>query len=188
MKQVKLFGGEGPAVLSKLELAKAQVLAKQVEGAVNSFCNRLVLVGSIRRLRPMVGDVDFVAVASDGNWSQIVHVLKKARAEVICAGKSVIKLNYPVDGGFFQVDFYHATEQTFGIQELVRSGSAEHNMWLAGYAVSGGFRLKYSVGLMKGEVAVAGESEESVFGALGLQTPMPQRREVVDGKPVWLEA
>ena len=59
-------------------------------------------------------------------------------------------------------------------------------MWLASYALSKGFRLKYSEGLIKDKVAVAGESEESVFTALGLQCPKPQLREVIDGKPAWL--
>jgi hypothetical protein len=40
---------------------------------------------------------------------------------------------------------------------------------------------------MKDKVAVAGESEESVFTALVLQCPEPQLREVIDGKPVWLK-
>ena len=184
MKQAKLFGEEEPAVLTKLELANAQILAKQVESAVKPLFDRLEIVGSIRREKPMVGDVDFVAVGTECNWGKIVQTLKKAK--VICAGKSVIKLNYPYENCLFQVDFYRATEQTFGIQELIRTGSADHNMWLASYALSKGFRLKYSEGLKKEEVAVAGESEESVFSALGLQCPKPQLREVIDGKPAWL--
>ena len=60
-------------------------------------------------------------------------------------------------------------------------------MWLASYALSKGFRLKYSEGLIKDEVTVAGESEESVFTALGLQCPEPPLREIFDGKPVWLK-
>ena len=187
MKQVKLFGGEEPTVLLKLELTKAQDIAGQVEVIVKPLCDKLAVVGSIRRQKPMVGDVDFVAVAADCNWNQIAQSLKKTKASVICAGKSVIKLNYPFEGCLFQVDFYRATNQTFGIQELIRTGSADHNMWLAGHAISKGFRLKYSEGLMKDEVAVAGESEESVFSALGLQCPLPQQREVTDGKPKWLE-
>jgi DNA polymerase/3'-5' exonuclease PolX len=59
-------------------------------------------------------------------------------------------------------------------------------MWLASYALSKGFRLKYSEGLIKDEVAITGESEESVFTALGLQCPEPRLREVIDGKPAWL--
>jgi DNA polymerase (family 10) len=185
MKQAKLFGEEEPAVLTKLELAKAQILAKQVESIVKPLCDKLEVVGSIRRQRPMVGDVDFVAVGTECNWGKIVQALKKAK--VICAGKSVIKLNYPSENSQFQVDFYRATDQTFGIQELIRTGSADHNMWLASYALSKGYRLKYSEGLIKDKAAVAGETEESVFTALGLQCPEPQLREVIDGKPAWLK-
>jgi hypothetical protein len=161
MKQAKLFGEEEPMVLTKLELAKAQILAKQVESIVKPLCDKLEVVGSIRRQKPMVGDVDFVAVGTESNWGKIVQALKKAK--VICAGQSVIKLNYPYENSLFQVDFYRATEQTFGIQALIRTGSADHNMWLASYALSKGFRLKYNEGLIKDKVAVAGETEESVF-------------------------
>jgi DNA polymerase (family 10) len=100
----------------------------------------------------------------------------------------VIKILHPCENILFQVDFYRATAQTFGIHEIIRTGSADHNMWLAGCAISKGFRLKYSEGLMKDEVAVAGETEESVFSALGLQCPEPKLREISDGKPFWLKA
>lgn len=98
----------------------------------------------------------------------------------------VIKIFYPTETCLFQVDFYRATEKTFGIQQLIRTGSADHNMWLAEFAISKGFRLKYSEGLLKGDVAVAGEAEENVFKTLGLQYPEPHVREVIEGKPVWL--
>jgi len=185
LKQVKLFGEEEPDVLPRLELAKAQILARQVEGVVKPLCDKLEGVGSIRRQKPTVGDVDFVAVATDASWGKITQALKKAR--VICAGKSVIKIYYPCENILFQVDFYRATAQTFGIQELIRTGSAEHNMWLAGHAISKGFRLKYSEGLLKDNVVVAGETEESVFALLDLKCPAPQLREIADEKPVWLK-
>ena len=92
-----------------------------------------------------------------------------------------------MENNLFQVDFYRATEQTFGIQELIRTGSADHNMWLASYALSKGFRLKYSEGLLKDKTVVAGETEESVFEGLGLQTPKPEEREIINNKPVWLK-
>jgi DNA polymerase (family 10) len=185
MKQVKLFGEEEPIVLPRLELAKAQVLSKQVETIIKPFCDKLEVVGSIRRQKPTVGDIDFVVAGTDCGWSKIVQALKKTN--VICAGKSLMKIHYPCERTLFQVDFYRATVQTFGIQELIRTGSADHNMWLAGYSISKGFRLKYSEGLMKDEVAVAGETEESVFTALDLPCPEPQIREIADGNPVWLK-
>jgi len=184
MKQAKLFGEEEPKVLTKLELAKAQILAKQVESVVKLLCDKLEVVGSIRRQKPTVGDVDFVVVGTECNWGKIVQALNKAK--VICAGKRVIKLNYPFENKVFQVDFYRATEQTFGIQELIRTGSADHNVWLAGYAISKGMRIKYSEGLIKDNSVIAGETEQGVFEALGLPYPLPSEREIVESKPVWM--
>jgi len=60
-------------------------------------------------------------------------------------------------------------------------------MWLAGYAQYKGYRLKYSVGLVKDGESFAGETEEIVFSVLGLPCPEPEQREVVNGKPTWLE-
>jgi DNA polymerase (family X) len=186
MKQSKLFGcDEEPAVLISLEYVKAEAVALQVEDVVKPLCDRLKIVGSIRRRKPQVGDCDFVAIATDVNWAKIVQTLRKYK--VICSGPSLIKVNYPVEGSLFQVDFYRATPQTFGIQELIRTGSAEHNVWLAGYAISKGMRIKYSEGLIKDNSAIAGETEKGVFEALGLPYPLPAEREIVDGKPVWMQ-
>lgn len=184
MKQTKLFGtNEEIPVLTTLEYAKAEAVALQVKEATAPLCEKLEIVGSIRRKKNQVGDCDFVVIASDTNWNKIIQTLKTAKA--ICAGQSLIKVNYPAEGRLFQIDFYRATPQTLGIQEVIRTGSADHNMWLASYALSKGYRLKYSTGLMKDDVKVAGETEESVFSALGLPCPLPEQRELVDGKPLW---
>ena len=122
--------------------------------------------------------------ATDANWSRLVNTLKKAQD--ICAGDIVIKLNVPYENTLFQVDFYRAFDNNFGIQELIRTGSADHNMWLAGYCISKGYRLKYSDGLLKDGQVVAGRTEESVFSALGLPCPIPEEREIVNCKPFWI--
>lgn len=132
-------------------------------------------------------DIDFVVVAkSDVAWQKINEKLKQLKAKPNCSGNSVIKAFLPCQDGLFQVDFYRAKPSTFGIHLLVRTGSADHNMWLAGYAFSKDMRLKYSEGLLKDSKAIAGETEQGVFDALGLPHPMPSTRETVDGKPVWM--
>jgi DNA polymerase (family 10) len=92
----------------------------------------------------------------------------------------------PCEKGLFQVDFYRAQPKTLGIHLLVRTGSAEHNTWLASLAISKGMRIKYSEGLIKEGKVIARETEKGVFEALGLPYPLPPEREIVDGKPVWL--
>lgn len=185
MKQVRLFGGEEPTILTKLELEKAEILAQEITTNIQNLCDKLEVVGSIRRKKSIVGDVDFVVVASDVNWNSIVRTLK--RCITICSGQNLIKLNYPYNENLFQIDFYRAKPSTLGINQLIRTGSADHNMWLAGYALSKGFRIKYSEGLLKDDSIVAGETEEGVFEMLGLVCPKPEEREVIDEKPVWMK-
>jgi len=184
MKQVKLFGSEEePKVLTELDYEQAKTVATQVEQQIKPLCDSITIVGSIRRKKQQIGDCDFVAITQDANWAKIVQSLRKSK--VICSGPQLIKINYPVEGGLFQVDIYRATPQTLGIQQVIRTGSADHNMWLAGYAISKGYRLKYSTGLMKGTAVVAGQTEESVFTALGLPCPTPEQREILNEKPFW---
>lgn len=189
MKQAKLFGyvEAEPTVLTKLELAKAQALASQVESSIKPLCTKLEVVGSIRRQRPEIHDIDFVVLTSDANWKKIISQFKKPN--IICAGNQLVKVNYPIDGSLFQADLYRATEETYGIVKLIRTGSGEHNIFLANYAISKGFRLKFSEGLVtKDGQVLAGKTEESVFEALGLPCPKPKEREIINATPVWLQS
>jgi len=59
-------------------------------------------------------------------------------------------------------------------------------MWLAGHAFSKNMRLKYSEGLIANGTAIAGETEQGVFEALGLPYSLPSQRETAEGQPVWM--
>ena len=85
------------------------------------------------------------------------------------------------------MDFYRAKPSTYGIHLLIRTGSADHNMWLAGIAISKGMRLKYSEGLIKEDKPIAGENEGDVFAAFGFLCPSAPEREIANGKPGWME-
>lgn len=80
---------------------------------------------------------------------------------------------------------YCVTAETFGLNKIIRTGSADHNIWLNNYARSKGCRIKYAEGLLKNGQVVAGKTEASVFDALDLTVPEPEKREIVNGKPVW---
>ena len=186
-KQSTLFPQNESPVLAELDLREAQSLADQVKAAVEALCDRIEVAGSIRRQKLKVHDIDFVVVAkSDAQWLKINEKLKHLKAKPNCSGNSVIKAFVPCENRFFQVDFYRAKPSTFGIHLLVRTGSADHNMWLAGYAISKGMRIRYSEGILKEGSVIAGETEKGVFEALGLPYPLPPEREIVDSKPVWM--
>lgn len=186
-KQSTLFPKNEPVVLAELSLDEAEELASQLKAATEMYCDKIEVAGSIRRQRPIVHDIDFVVVAKgDQDWQRISEALKRLKAKPNCSGNQTMKAYVPCQNGLFQVDFYRAKPSTFGIHLLIRTGSADHNMWLAGYAISKELRLKYSEGLIKGSVPIAGEDEKGVFSALGLPCPLCREREIVDGKPVWM--
>ena len=186
-KQSTLFPQDAAKIIAELDLREAEKTATQVKTTVEALCELLEVAGSIRRQKSKVHDIDFVVVAkSDADWQRINEKLKQLKAKPNCSGNSVIKAFVPCENGFFQVDFYRAKPSTFGILLLVRTGSAEHNMWLAGCAISKGMRIKYSEGLLKEGSVIAGETEQGVFEALGLPYPSPSQRETVEGKPVWM--
>jgi DNA polymerase/3'-5' exonuclease PolX len=186
-KQSTLFQETEPTVLAELDFAEAEKLAQAIKAAVEAHCDKIEIAGSIRRQKPKVHDIDFVVVAkTDSDWQRINEVLRRLKAKPNCSGNQLKKAYMPCQSGLFQVDFYRAKPSTFGIHLLIRTGSADHNMWLAGYAISKGMRLKYSEGLIKDVVPIAGEDEKGVFSALGLSCPLPTEREIVDGKPIWM--
>ena len=186
-KQATLFPQDAVKILAELDLEEAQRTAAVVKAAVEAQCELIEVAGSIRRQKSIVHDIDFVVIAkSDTEWQKINEKLRLLKAKPNCSGNSVIKAFVPCNGGLFQVDFYRAKPSTFGIHLLVRTGSADHNMWLAGHAFSKGMRLKYSEGLIKEGSAIAGETETSVFETLGLPCPLPSEREIVESKPVWM--
>jgi DNA polymerase (family 10) len=186
-KQSTLFQESEVTVIPELDLKEAERLAVQVKEAVENQCERIEVAGSIRRQKSKVHDIDFVVVTkNDAEWQKINEKLKNLKAKPNCSGNNVIKAFLPCQNGLFQVDFYRAKPQTFGIHLLVRTGSADHNVWLAGYAISKGMRIKYSEGLIKDNSVIAGETEKGVFEALGLPCPLPSEREIVESKPMWM--
>ena len=187
-KQSTLFPENEVPLLAELVLKDAEKTANQVKTLVANHCDKIEIAGSIRRQRAIVHDIDFVvSTRNDFEWQKIGEELKRIKAKPACQGSSVIKAFLPCQNGLFQVDFYRAKLMNFGIHLLVRTGSAEHNVWLAGYAISKGMRIKYSEGLIREGSVMAGETEEGVFEALGLPYPSPSDREIIDGKPVWIK-
>jgi len=185
MKQTKLFNSDEPKVLEKIPLDVARAISEQVLTIVSQWLNPCEVVGSIRRSKPYCKDIDVLGV---GDLYEAVRELRKNFSITIKEkGPKVTKLHIKADIGYVQVDFYATSKETFGLMKIIRTGSAAHNIWLNNYARKNGYRIKYSEGLLKGGKPVAGETEKSVFDTLGLETPKPEEREIVDGKPTWNE-
>ena len=177
-KQSTLFPAKETETLEELELGKAKLIAEEVMFQLRRYCEKIVVVGSIRRNKPIVRDADFVVVTNDLDWYNLGQELRRMKTKKVNAGNKIIKTLYPYEEKYFQLDFYRASKDNFGVIKLIRTGSADHNMWLAQFAISKGMRIKFSQGLLKDKLVVAGETEESIFEALELPYKKPEEREI----------
>jgi len=192
-KQSKLFGGDEEIMkVEKLNLVQAEALAGTVLNLVNAWCKKIEVVGSIRRKKPEIRDIDFVVLTyedeHDEHWKSLKDtMITTARVKVILNGPVIFRVLYPLLGGeWVQVDFYRAKPETYGVLKLVRTGSMEHNVWLAKLAIKQDLRLHYSKGICEGDTVLAGSDETEVFHALNLEFIPPELREIgSDGKPIW---
>jgi len=176
-----------------MKLDDALIIAGQVHKHVNVYCDKIEIVGSMRRSKNVVNDIDFVClVASDKNWKALKLTMEHVMyAKIESAGKAIMKCDIPqiIDGKktFVRVEFYRGNESNYGILKLIRTGSAKQNEYLANLALKNGMQLKYSVGLMQNQEILAGADEYEVFRALGLDFVLPQAREILNGKPIWMK-
>lgn len=162
-----------------IPLEEGRKLAREMVEKLKPWCRPgfIVIAGSIRRERPLVNDVDIVLIPSDP-W----HLLEtiKGAGNVGAAGPKVQTV--VVDGVSY--DIYLATPANWATVLLIRTGSAENNIRLCSIAKRKGWHLAANGdGLFhsNGE-RVAGDTEESVYRALGVPCQEPKEREVRNGK------
>ncbi len=154
-----------------IELERAQRIAEAVVKRLSLYCQRIEVVGSLRRKKRQVRDIDFVLIPSDP-WNLQHEIM--GMGMVKGSGAKLTR----VMAGSVQVDLYFADEKTWATLLLIRTGSAENNIRLATMAKKKGWHLAASGdGLFneKGE-RIAGDSERSIYDALDLPYQRPEER------------
>ena len=155
----------------KIALERAEKTAEAIIKLLAPFCERIEVAGSIRRRCPWVNDIDLVMICRDP-WN-----LRSKIAEfglISLRGEKLMRVMV----NEIQVDIYFATPETWATLLLIRTGSKENNIRLATRAKKMGWHLAASgEGLFneKGE-RVAGDTEESIYEALGLAYQRPEER------------
>lgn len=154
-----------------MELERALKVASEVVKRLSPYCSRIEIAGSIRRKKPWVNDIDLVLIPDD-LWN--FHAEVKKLGQVKVGGNKIMR----VMAGRYQIDIYVADEVTWATLLLIRTGSVENNRRLATLAKKIGWRLAASGdGLFnESEERIAGDTEESIYQALGLPYQRPEQR------------
>ena len=153
-----------------MELQRAEYIAGEVIKRLSPYC-RIAVAGAVRRKKATVNDIDFVLIPSDP-WNLNREIKELGFAKI--KGPQIQRIIH--DG--VQLDFYFATPKTWATLLLIRTGSIQNNIRLTTLAKRKGWHLHASgSGLFneKGE-RIAGDSEESIFEALGVPYQRPEDR------------
>ena len=154
-----------------MDLQRAEKIASEVIKRLSPYCQRIEVAGSIRRRKEWVNDVDLVLIPLD-LWN--LHHEIMGLGQVRMSGNKIMRVMV----GNTQIDLYFATEETWATLLLIRTGSKENNIRLASLAKKRGWHLAASGDGLFDETGerIAGDTEESIFEALGLPFQRPEER------------
>lgn len=143
----------------------------------NDDVEQAEIVGSYRRCKETVGDLDILVVAKKTNKT-IEEITKyfsslPAVRKIVSTGPRrtsvILKEGINADLRIFD-------KNQFGAAMLYFTGSKEHNILLRRIAIEKGMKLN-EYGLFKNEKLVASKTETDIYKTLGLQYVPPELRE-----------
>ena len=166
------------ARLSKAQRMKLATAAQHAE-AVRKHLERaqgvdqVAVAGSFRRMRETVGDLDLVVSARRASVVMDRLVTYHDVREVLARGetRSSVRLHCGL-----QVDLRVVAGESFGAAMVYFTGSKAHNIALRRIAQERGLKLN-EYGVFDGRKRIAGETEASVYRAVGLPEIPPELRE-----------
>ncbi|HNR06095.1 MAG TPA: nucleotidyltransferase domain-containing protein [Saprospiraceae bacterium] len=173
-KALKIFKGD-----RRMPLAEAGRVGKALLEYVLKIpqVERAELAGSLRRRKETVGDIDLVIQAEDRHRNAITNriVAYPLVAEVIARGPT--RVSMVLNPGHVQVDIRVVNKDAFGSSLLYFTGSREHTLQLRRQAQKMGLKLnEYGLFEVGSGKKLAGETEEGVYKALGLEYLEPEER------------
>jgi DNA polymerase (family 10) len=166
------------AHLSKARRFKLALAAEYARSLVEHLraargAGEVVVAGSFRRMKETVGDLDILVSAQDAQavmqrftgYGEVTEVLARgatrASAMLACG---------------IQVDLRVVPRESFGAALHYFTGSKAHNIAIRKLGQAKGLKIN-EYGVFKGKRRVAGDTEESVYAALGLPYIAPELRE-----------
>ncbi|MHB8567712.1 MAG: DNA polymerase/3'-5' exonuclease PolX [Nitrososphaerales archaeon] len=161
---------------SRVLLVKGILLADRVLDHVSKIPNvkRYVAAGSLRRMKDTTGDLD-ILIETDDPIEAIDYFTKGDEVREVSL-KGDLKASVKIENNF-QVDVRVIPQRSWGAALLYFTGSKQHNIELRTIAIRKGLRLN-EYGLFRGEDnMVAGDTEQAVYSALGLDYVEPELRE-----------
>jgi DNA polymerase/3'-5' exonuclease PolX len=174
--------------LLKYEIAK--VTAESVLGILQPYCERGMVVGSIRRGCAIVHDIDMVLLPAPGRGEELRRAIRALAGAGGMDREGPCHLTLHLREGGAQLDVWlahHDTADLFAPEPcnywpLVMSftGSKAHNILLAQRAKALGGKYGPATGYVARDGRVFAAGEAVIYAAMGLRYLEPREREFSD--------
>lgn len=163
------------ANFEKTSSAEATLIANSLCERIAGYCERYDVAGSIRQGKPLVGDVDIVVLPN------------LPVAEFVERIKEVIEYEYGGHKKIFgmymgrPVNFFITKPESYGACLYQSTGPAMYNVHKRTVAKAKGLKLsEYGLFDRKTGEKLAGDTEESIFEAMGCEWEGPEERILPD--------
>jgi DNA polymerase (family 10) len=170
LKGIEQYRGyQGRIMLSRaLPYAESIVHELQKLDAVE----RILIAGSLRRMRETIGDIDILVVSTRPGEVMDAFTRLEGVEDVIAKGDT--KSSIVLKG--INVDLRVVDSASFGAAAHYFTGSKDHNVRIRELGVKRGLKIN-EYGVFRGEERIGGATEEEVFASVGLAYIPPELRE-----------
>jgi DNA polymerase (family 10) len=161
----------------RIPLGRAWPLAQEIIGVLKSVEGVVAAepAGSLRRMRPTVGDLDILVAASDS--ALVMQAFTSLNGVMRVLGKGETKSSIEFGDGVRAQVWVHPPEK-FGTALQYATGSKDHNVRLRELALAKGLSLsEHALTKTDGSGEITCATEEEVYEALGLPWIPPELRE-----------
>jgi len=159
----------------RFKLATAAQYAEALRAFLQAIpgVQQVIVAGSFRRMRETVGDLDILVTAAPDSEVMQRFTAYDEVAEVFSAGETRASILLKCG---MQVDLRVVAQQSYGAALHYFTGSKSHNIAVRRIAQQLGLKVN-EYGVFRGAQRIAGDSEESVYRAVGLPYIPPELRE-----------
>jgi len=167
-----------------MELEKAKGIGEKIKQLLEPACNRIEIAGSIRRRKPIVGDIELLVIPRahyldkllyDLMMENILAMRLNKRGSRVYGPKNKLMVHIPSGIG---VDIFSTTEECWPVALVVRTGGKVTNQRIATAALRKGYRFHaYGLGFSTPRGEIICRSEPEVFEAVNLPYKEPWERE-----------
>lgn len=165
-------GGRGRMLISVALPIAEEIVSYLKEHAP---LQRIDYVGSLRRMKETIGDVDLLVISDDAQKVMTVFTEMNGVKRVISKGST--RSSIMLTEKDVQVDIRVIQEPSYAAALLYFTGSKDHNIALRKEAIKKGYKLS-EYGLFKGsDKLIPYKSEEEIYSKLGMDYISPELRE-----------